>query len=74
MRWHTGDFLHVTAADPVDTEAGGEFAAGDGLEDLAGGLGGAVDLRVSERRPASVVAFDEVGDEHMPVQQRVTGA
>ena len=44
----------------------------DGLEHLAGGAGVPVDLGMHERGPPPVGALDEVGDEDVPVQQRVT--
>ncbi|CAN5680667.1 hypothetical protein BH18ACI1_BH18ACI1_23040 [soil metagenome] len=69
----TGDLGDVTAGPPLEAEPFGELGPQDGLEHLARCARGAVEAGRVERRPASVGPFDEVGDQGVPVQQRVTG-
>ena len=70
----TGDLVDVTARHPLDTERRGEFGSEGGLEDLASSLGIAEEVGVDDGRPLAVAALGHVGDEAVPVQERVAGA
>jgi hypothetical protein len=71
---YASDLGDVAPGPPCDAEPGGELASQGGLEHLASGADGAVQVGVDEGRPAAVGAGGEVGDQGVPVQQRVAGS
>ena len=68
-----GDLGDVPAGPPLHPQRRGQLVAEHGLEHLPGGPGVAIQVGVYERRPPAVGAFGQVGDQDVPVQQRVTG-
>ena len=58
---------------PLHPEGAGQLGPERRLEHLAGRPGVPVQVGVGERRPLAVGPLDEVGDQHVPVQQRVPG-
>ena len=59
---------------PRDAELARQLRSQPRLVEIAGGLAVRVEPTPVERRPAPVVRLDEVGDEDVRVQLRVTGA